>query len=92
MDAPTINITQEQAEAVAKRVNIMGNDHTIKYLRILHDHYLRIVDDVQICTFNDCLWLMCIKKEITAIKKKYGTGCPEKIAEMQKKEKKDAGK
>jgi hypothetical protein len=46
MDAPTININQEQAEAVAKRVNIMGNDHTIKYLRILHDHYLRIVDDV----------------------------------------------
>ena len=35
---------------------------------------------------------MCIKKEITNIKEKYGTGCPEKIAEMQREEKKNANR
>tara|TARA_R100001460_G_scaffold97901_1_gene140585 strand:+ start:226 stop:489 length:264 start_codon:yes stop_codon:yes gene_type:complete len=60
----------------------------IKSLRHLHSHYLSIVEDVNLCTLNDCLWLMCIKKEIANIKEKYGTGCPEKIAEIQRKEKK----
>ena len=35
---------------------------------------------------------MGIKKEITNIKEKYGTGCPEKIAEMQREEKKNANR
>ena len=75
--------SKEQAEAVQKKCKQIG----IKALRHLHSHYLSIIEDVNVCTLNDCLWLMCIKKEIANIKEKYGTGCPEKIAEIQREEK-----
>lgn len=70
----------QQGFLIQKKCRNIG----IKSLRHLHSHYLGIVDDVDLCTFNDCLWLMCIKKEIANIKEKYGTGCPEKIEEMKK--------
>ncbi len=81
----TTQISSERAEAIQDKCSKIG----IKSLRHLHSHYLGIVDDINICTLNDCLWLMCIKQEITNIKEKYGTGCPEKIAEMQREEKKN---
>tara|TARA_R100001443_G_scaffold117219_1_gene140578 strand:- start:569 stop:829 length:261 start_codon:yes stop_codon:yes gene_type:complete len=73
-------IKKQQVDAIHKRVKAIG----IKGLRLLHDHYLKNTEDINVCTLNDCLWLMSIKHEIKTIKEKYGTGCPEKIAEAQR--------
>jgi|MDTC01.3.fsa_nt_gb hypothetical protein len=80
--------SEQQVKAIEKKCKSFG----IKNLRHLHSHYLSVVEDIDVCTLNDCLWLMGIKREITNIKEKYGTGCPEKIAEMQRGEKKNANR
>ena len=71
-----------QAKAIQKKCSNIG----INSLRHLHEHYTGLVDDVDLTTLNDCLWLMCIKKEIATIKEKYGTGNPKKIEEIKKNE------
>jgi len=75
--------TEIRANEIQKKCTKIG----IKGLRLLHNHYLDNVNNMNICTLADCIWLMAIKQEIARIKAKYGTGCPEKINEMKESEK-----
>lgn len=74
--------TEIRAKEIQKKCTKIG----IKGLRLLHNHYLGNIDNVHICSLSDCIWLMAIKGEILRIKEKYGTGCPEKIKEIQENE------